>query len=330
MRRISGQALYLAGVVVAGALLLGYVVWPEAQAGPRRLALEDIPFDGAAAYKYLREVCDFGPRPSGSQAMLAQRRLLVEHFKKCGADVWLQSFQARHPLDGSAVPMANVIARWHPRRGERVLLCAHYDTRPFPDRDPRNPRGMFLGANDGGSGVAVLMELATRLGKLPGELGVDVVLFDGEELVYDEVGEYFLGATHFARQYAAQPPESPYRWGVLLDMVGGADLHLPQEINGLSWEDTRPLIASLWATARRLGVREFLARRGREVRDDHLKLHDIAQIPICDVIDFDYPYWHTEQDTPRHCSALSLAKVGWVLEAWLREESTGSRPKDQR
>ena len=329
MRNVSGQSLYLAAVVVIGGLVIGYVVWPEAQAGPRRLALEDIPFDGAAAYKYLREACDFGPRPSGSKAMLAQRRWLVEHFKTCGAEVSLQSFQVRHPLDGSAVPMANVVARWHADRNERVLLCAHYDTRPFPDRDPRKPKGVFLGANDGGSGLAVLMELATRLAKLPGDLGVDVVLFDGEELVYDEVGEYFMGASHFAREYVREPPETPYRWGVLLDMVGAADLHLFQEVTGLRWQDTRPLISSLWGTARHLGVREFVARRGSEVRDDHLPLHDIAQIPTCDIIDFDYPYWHTEQDTPRHCSPLSLAKVGWVLEEWLRQESTGNPAKDQ-
>ena len=330
MRKISGQVLYLAGVLVASAAVVGYVMWPEAQAGPRRLALEDIPFDGAAAFKFLRQACDFGPRPSGSKAMLAQRKWLVEHFEACGADVELQSFKARHPLDGSTVPMANVIARWHTDRPERVLLCAHYDTRPFPDRDPRNRKGTFVGANDGGSGVAVLMQLATRLGKLPGELGVDIALFDGEELVFDEVGEYSLGAAHFARQYVRQPPASPYRWGVLLDMVGDAELHLPQEINGLRWDDTRPLVSDLWGTARRLGVREFIARRGVEVRDDHLPLHDIAGIPTCDVIDFDYPYWHTEQDTPRHCSALSLAKVGWVLEEWLREQGALRSPRQNR
>jgi glutaminyl-peptide cyclotransferase len=322
MRKISGQSLYVAFVLVASAAVLGYAVWPEAHAGPRRLALRDIPFDGAQAYSYLKEMCRFGPRPSGSKAMATQRAWLVEHFKAHGADVSLQSFNARDPLDGSAVPMANVIARWHAARTRRILLCAHYDTRPYPDRDPQNPRGQFVGANDGASGVAVLMELAKRFAAMKGNLGIDVVLFDGEEYIFGDQGEYFLGSTHFAREYAAEPPQHPYSWGVLLDMVGDAELRIYEEPNSLSWPDVRPLVESLWGTARRLGVREFVARPGNvPVRDDHLPLHDIAGLPVCDIIDFDYPYWHTQQDAPQHCSALSLAKVGWVLQEWLDEQA---------
>ncbi|HET6883712.1 MAG TPA: M28 family peptidase [Pirellulales bacterium] len=319
MRRISGQSLYVAAVLLASAAALGYAVWPEAHAGPRRLALRDIPFDGVQAYQYLKEMCRFGPRPSGSKAMLRQRDWLVEHFKAQGGDVALQAFRARDPRTGAAVQMANVIARWHADRARRVLLCAHYDTRPYPDRDPQDSRGRFVGANDGASGVAVLMELAKRLGSLKGNLGVDVVLFDGEEYVFGDTGEYFLGSTHFAREYVAEAPQQPYLAGVLLDMVGDAELQIYEERNSLSWPDARPVIEGLWSTARRLGVREFIARAGQEVRDDHLPLHDIAGLPVCDVIDFDYPYWHTQQDSPEHCSALSLAKVGWVLEEWLSE-----------
>jgi hypothetical protein len=319
MRKISGQSVYVAAALGVSAVVLGYAVWPEAQAGPRRMTLREIPFDGNQAFSYLREMCRFGPRPSGSKAMLEQRQWLVEHFKSLGAEVSLQSFNARHPLDGSAVPMANIIARWHAQRPRRVLLCAHYDTRPYPDRDPRNPRGRFVGANDGASGAAVLMQLAKRFASLKGDLGVDVVLFDGEEYVFDDRGEYFLGSIHFAREYVATPPEHPYLWGILLDMVGDADLRLNQEQNSLSWPDTRPLVESIWQTARRLGVREFIARPGHEVRDDHLPLHDIAGLRVCDIIDFDYPFWHTQQDSPEHCSALSLAKVGWVLDEWLGE-----------
>ena len=319
MRKISGQSLYVAAVLLASAAALGYAVWPEAHAGPRRLALRDIPFDGGQAYQYIKEMCRFGPRPSGSKAMLRQRDWLVEHFKAQGGDVALQAFRARDPRTGAAVQMANVIARWHSDRARRVLLCAHYDTRPYPDRDPQDSRGRFVGANDGASGVAVLMELAKRLGSLKGNLGVDVVLFDGEEYVFGDTGEYFLGSTHFARESVAKAPQQPYLAGVLLDMVGDAELQIYEERNSLSWPDTRPVIEGLWSTARRLGVREFIARAGQEVRDDHLPLHDIAGLPVCDVIDFDYPYWHTQQDSPEHCSALSLAKVGWVLEEWLNE-----------
>ncbi|HVA46312.1 MAG TPA: M28 family peptidase [Pirellulales bacterium] len=328
MRKISGQAVYVAVVLLVSVAVLSYAIWPEAHAGPRRLTLRDIPFNGTRAYSYLRQACGFGPRPSGSKAMSLQRQWLAEHFKSLGAEVSLQSFTVRHPLDGSAVPMANVVARWHPDRPRRVFFCAHYDTRPFPDRDPHNRRGKFVGANDGASGVAVLMELAKRFSALKGEMGVDVVLFDGEEFMFEERGEYFLGSTHFAREYVAEPPAVPYEWGVLLDMVGDSNLRLYQEENSVTWTDTRPLVQEIWGLARRLGVHDFIDRTGPNVRDDHLPLHEIAKLSVCDIIDFDYPFWHTQQDSPEHCSALSLAKVGWVLQEWLERTAVPQAPAD--
>jgi hypothetical protein len=328
MRKLSGQSWYLLTVVVVSASLIGYLLWPEAQAGPQRLSLKDIPFDGAQAYAYLKQICDLGPRPSGSAGMRAQQELLVKHFEQCGAEVELQSFKVRHPRDGSPVAMANLIARWQPQLRERILLCAHYDTRPFPDRDRIRPRGRFIGANDGASGVALLMELAHRLPELRGKRGVDIVLFDGEELVYGEYDEYFLGSTHFAREYVANRPGPTYRWAVLLDMVGDAELRIAQEINSLRWPESRPLIESIWSTAKKLGVREFVSRRGFELRDDHLPLHDIGGIAACDIIDFEYPYWHTEEDAPDKCSALSLAKVGWVIEEWLAAAAGGEATRE--
>jgi glutaminyl-peptide cyclotransferase len=254
--------------------------------------------------------------------MRAQQALLVKHFEELGGAVELQEFSARHPVSGEPVAMANLIARWHTERTERILLCAHYDTRPFPDRDPLSPRGVFVGANDGASGVAVLMTLAERLATLPGRHGVDVALFDGEEFIFPEnLGMeqdlYFRGSEYFAREYVSSRPGYRYRYGVLLDMVGDADLSIPQEGTMLAWRDTRPLAQQIWGVARQLGVREFVAREGPPVRDDHLMLHDIGKIPCVDLIDFTYDAWHTEGDTPARCSALSLAKVGWVAQTWL-------------
>jgi Zn-dependent M28 family amino/carboxypeptidase len=203
-----------------------------------------------------------------------------------------------------------------------VLLCAHYDTRPLPDQeiDPmKKQRGVFIGANDGGSGVAVMMELAHLMPQLESHFGVDFLLLDGEELVYDSDRDpYFLGSEHFAQQYRDNRPEHKYRWGVLLDMVGDANLQLYQEENSVTWRDTRPLVAQIWGLAQRLGVSEFIARPKYQIRDDHLAMRNIAKIPTCDVIDFDYPFWHTEGDTPDKCSAESLAKVGWVLYEWFQ------------
>jgi hypothetical protein len=260
--------------------------------------------------------------------MLQQQALLERHFREQGAQVQWQRFRVRHPVDGSPVELANLVVHWHPERRQRILLCAHYDTRPFPDRDPdpRGRRGLFVGANDGASGVAVLMELGHLMPQLDGDWGVDFVLFDGEELVYDDQRDpYFLGSRYFSQSYVRQPPEYRYRAAVLLDMVGDKHLELFQERHSMRWRDSRPLVEQIWRVAQEVGVAEFVARRGHEVRDDHLMLHNIAGIPSCDIIDFDYgppgtsiSYWHTRHDTPEKCSAESLAKVGYVVWEWLR------------
>lgn len=283
-----------------------------------RFRLEDIPFPGAQAYDYLKKLCQIGPRPSGSKGMEAQQKLLVDHFTNLGAKVELQQFQFPHPIDQKPVIMANVIVRWHPERAERVLLCTHYDTLPFPLRDPKNPRGRFVGANDGGSGTALLMAMGHEMPKLPVALGVDFVFFDAEEFMFTENGRFFVGSEYFATRHVQDKPPYRYRWGVLLDMVGDADLQLYQEATSVGWKDTKPLVADIWGVAAKLGVREFVPRVKHDVNDDHIVLHDQGKIPTCDIIDFDYPAWHTQADTPEHCSALSLAKVGWVLTEWLK------------
>jgi len=295
------------------------------------LRLEDIPFNGALAYGHLKQLCDIGPRHSGSQAMVQQQKFLAEFFEKLGAKVEFQRFKAPYPPDGPDkqmighdVPMANMIVRFNPETRERIMFCGHYDTLPFPLHDPVDRGGRFVGANDNGSGIAVLMELGKRLAENPSKVGVDFVFFDGEEFIFKDNGKYFFGSEHFADQYARRPPPFRYRYAVLLDLAGGVDLELRKELNSLSWRDTEPLVKQIWATAARLGVKEFTARPSIDfVRDDHLALHDMAGIPACDIIGMDsyIKYWHTQGDTPEHCSPLSMAKVGWVLEEWLRGQS---------
>jgi hypothetical protein len=328
----SPQTLFLWGaiaLIAAVAIALAvYTFGGRLWAGD--LKLKDIPFDGARAYGYLKQLCDLGPRPSGSEAMTAQQKLLAEHFEKLGAKVEFQRFTAPYPLDGPDetmfghdVPMANLIVRWNPEARERVMICGHYDTLPFPLEDPKNKKGRFIGANDNGSGVAILMELGNELAKDPPKIGVDFVFLDGEEFLFSYEGKFFLGSEYFARDYAENPPAFHYRSAVLLDMVGGEELNLPQDLVSVSWSDSRPLVDEICATAARLGVREFVPRSSVEaIRDDHLALHDVGKIPSCDLIGMAayQKYWHTQDDTPEHCSALSLAKVGWVLREWLRKQ----------
>jgi len=338
-RSMFQSAFLLVSFLVAGAMVTGALLWGQWAPRPMRhidpekhqsdLTLAQIPFDGERAFKYIEQLCEIGPRPSGSAGMRRQQELLTKHFTDLGGQVELQKFRYRHPENGSWVPMANLIVRWHPERRERILLCAHYDTLPFPMLDPVDPRGRFVGANDGASGTALLMELGRHMPELPGPYGVDFVLFDAEEFIFDQHDRYFIGSEYFARQYRKlqqqRKPPYRYRWGVLLDMIGDADLQIFQERYSMSWPETRPLVERIWSTADRLGVKEFIAKKGHAVRDDHLPVRNIGRIPCCNIIDFDYPPWHTRGDTPDKCSALSLAKVGWVVLEWLKGQTGDDR-----
>lgn len=324
---IFGITLLVGGAAAWGLLRL----WNGPPRNADAPASWDIPaaFDEDRAYGYLEQIVGFGPRPSGSEGMQRQQAYLVEHFTGAGAEVELQEFETRHPETGERVVMANLIARFRPTATKRYLLCAHYDTRPFPDRDSTNPRGVFVGANDGGSGTAALMEMAHHVASLPESIGIDLVLFDGEEFVFDSQRDpYFLGSTYFARSYAASantrgPGQPGYTAGVLLDMIGDRELQLYYERN--SWNYARDVTVEIWNTARRLGIDAFQPRIRHLVRDDHLPLNQIAKIPTADLIDFDYPrpgfrhqsYWHTEQDTLDKCSGRSLTAVIFVLHTWL-------------
>ena len=279
-------------------------------------------FSGPRAFAHLETISGLGPRPSGSPAMVQQRALLAAHFRAAGGIVHGQAFQIRDRRTGAPVHMENLVVEWHPGRRDRVLIGAHYDTRPFPDRDPVDPKGVFIGANDGASGVALLMELARAMPSLPGPVGVDFVLFDAEEYVVANRDPYFLGSTFFARQYAAEQQagrqQHRYRCGVIVDMVADRDLELWQEQQSVNWPDTSPIVDAIWTVAARRNVRQFVPRPKYTVEDDHVPLRMIGKIPTCDIIDFDYPHWHTMQDTPRQCAPESLEAVGGVLLEWLR------------
>jgi len=258
--------------------------------------------------------------------------MVAGHFKAMGATLREQPFSTQHPLTGERVNMVNLIGSWHPEHTQRVVVAAHYDTRPHPDQetDPERLKLPFLGANDCASGVALLMEIAHHLNDLNTPWGVDLVIFDGEELVYghhpDTQGEYFLGSKEFARVYVedveARQSRNRYAAGLVLDMVGGSKLQINQEPNSLNLAAN--LVRDVWAVARQLDAKGFKFRVGREVLDDHLALNN-AGIPTIDLIDFDYPYWHKADDLPKNCSADSLAEVGHVVTAWLAQPKRRTR-----
>src|SRR5262249_38695733 len=204
--------------------------------------------------------------------------------------------------------MTNLIVSWYPRLEQRVILCAHYDTRPIADqeRNRRDWRKPFLSANDGGSGVALLMELAHHMKGLKTEVGVDFVLFDGEEYVFDpNRDKLFFGSQYFARDYQKSRPKFRYRAAILLDMIGGKNAQFPAEGNSVFFAG--PRVAQVWKIAADHNCTAFKERvADYSVDDDHIHLNRIARIPAIDIIDFKYPHWHRLSDVPENCSAERL------------------------
>lgn len=321
--------LALAGL---SALLIAAGLWvwkaSDAQTRGQNIALNPAPIDGERAYGYLKKICAIGPRIAGSEANELQRKMVAEHFQKLGATLTEQPFNARHPLTGKPVAMMNLVASWFPDRTERLVIAAHYDTRPHPDQetDPARKALPFIGANDGASGVALLMEIAHHMNDRKTPYGVDLVLLDGEELVYDRLGEFFLGAKEFARRYKSGQRDRSikYRYvaGLILDMVGDADLNIMPEVNSVKLAPQ--VVREVFDIAARLKAKGFINRPGPEVLDDHLAFND-ARIPTADIIDFDYPAWHTADDLPDRCSAKSLEEVGRVVTAWIDVPNKGRR-----
>jgi glutaminyl-peptide cyclotransferase len=281
-------------------------------------------FDAARAMGYLTDICNIGPRLSGTDGMKKQQELLEGHFKPLADAVRWQRFDGTQRSVHAPVPMANMIVSWKPERRRRAIVCSHYDSRPHADQeqDPRRWRMPFVSANDGGSGVALLMEMAHRVKDLDTSVGIDFVLFDGEEYVFDRDDEYFLGSKQFAREYrkARLKDRNPplYVGAVLLDMVGGKSARFPVEQN--SWFKASALVKQVWGIADELKSPAF--RPGEmskvPVQDDHVPLNDIAGIPTVDIIDFDYPHWHRITDVPENCSGDTLAAVARVLSVWLQ------------
>jgi len=279
-------------------------------------------FDRNRAWSHLEAQCAFGPRYAGSPGYAKcldylQRTLQAEAdaaraAQGTAARVQRQGFTAQ--VAGKPVAFANILAHFPSALQQpkgRILLCAHWDTRPRADeeQDPARQGSPILGANDGASGVAVLLEVARLLAARPCPYTVTIALFDGEDFAL-EPSEMLAGS----RAYAAAPWPAKPEWGVLLDMVGDADLRLPQEAHSLA--RATDVVERLWAAAARAGCPAFVRSRGVSVVDDHWPLIE-AGIPTADVIDFAYPAWHTLGDTPRRCSRDSLAQVGRALQEML-------------
>lgn len=273
-------------------------------------------FDRGTAWRYLEAQLAFGPRPVGVPAHEKLKEYLAAELRKTTDDVQLQ--QWTDPT--LKLPLTNLIARYPGQGSGSVLLAAHWDTRPTAeyDPDPANRSKPIPGANDGASGVAVLLELARVLKANPPPVTVWLIFFDGEDYG-PGTDRMFIGSRYFAKN---QPPGTP-RKGVLLDMIGDADLSVPKE--QISLERAPEVIAEVWAAARKAGHAAYFPDRvGDSVYDDHVPLLD-AGIACIDVIDFEYAPWHTLADTADKCSPRSLGVIGETMVAWIYSQGTGVR-----
>ncbi|HTU90055.1 MAG TPA: M28 family peptidase [Gemmataceae bacterium] len=326
MRRVAGRSA-LAVLLMLGieGCMNGSAEPPpkksgDAFAADREEPIKPADFDAKRAHGYLEALCKIGPRISGSDGMKKQQQMLEKHFKDQGGQIDWQRFTATQKSDPrrQEVSMANLIVSWHPDRERRVILCSHYDTRPLADRerDARDWRKPFLSANDGGSGVALLMELAHHMKDMNLNVGVDFVIFDGEEYVFEERDEYFFGSKYFGRQYRRARGKPFYAAAILLDMVGGKKPHFP--IDPYSWEHAADLVRAVWNIARELECSAFDANAvGQSMLDDHVALNQNG-IPAIDIIDAKYPHWHKLSDVPDNCSGASMEQVAKVLSVWLQ------------
>lgn len=297
MRALAG-ALVLAGLLGCGG---GDATRAD---GPRTR------FDGRRAHAYVRRQLEFGPRVPGTEGHRRAGDWLVATLRETADTVLVQEW-VHVTARGDSLPMRNVLARFRPANSERVLYVAHWDTRPVAEKDPDPARrsSPIPGANDGGSGVAVLLGVADVLASAPPGIGVDLLLVDGEDygdFARDE--DVFIGS----RWFADHLPSPDYRplFGVVWDMVGDRDLRIYQET--YSVQAAPEVVARVWGVARELGYAGvFVPQVKYAVADDHLPLIRRG-LRVIDVIDFDFPFHHQLADDLSAVSAEALQVVGDV------------------
>ena len=281
-------------------------------------------FNADSAYSYIEAQVKFGPRVPNSSAHKNCGNYLAEQLERFGAKVYSQHADLM-AYDGTILKARNIIGSYKPETKKRVLLCAHWDSRPYADQDEeKHHRTPIDGANDGASGVGVLLEIARQIQMKTPEIGIDIVFFDAEDYGIPDFYEgtykpdtWCLGAQYWGRI----PHVSDYkaRFGILLDMVGAKDATFYYE--GFSARTANHAMKKIWDMAEQLGYgRYFIRQEGGEVTDDHVYVNQFLQIPCVDIIHYDpqghtgfNPTWHTTDDTIEHIDKATLHAVGQTV-----------------
>lgn len=277
-------------------------------------------FSSDSAYKYIETQVNFGPRVPNTEPHSQARNYFELKMKQYAGRnaVFTQEFTSEGYNE--TLELANIIAAFNPTSQDRIMLSAHWDTRPRADEDSARQSEFIQGADDGGSGVGVLIELARILSENPPPIGVDIVLFDGEDYgTQGDLSNYFLGS----RYWSKNPPVPGYspRFGILLDMVGAENAVFPKESYSMSYAPN--LVNELWGIASEKGHDNlFLNENGAGVLDDHYIIYQNTRIPTIDIINHSVgengntqfaPHWHTHQDNLNIIDKSTLQAVGDVL-----------------
>lgn len=320
----TGVALLLAAVLWTGCT--GDDPTPATPPRPELPALPPTPlFDADSAYAFVQQQVDFGPRVPATPAHQACGDWLVAKLKAHGAEVIEQTGQVTI-YTGQKLPLRNIFARFNPAAKDRLLLFAHWDTRPFADKDDERRNEPIDGANDGASGVGVLLEIARHLSAKDHGPGVDILFTDVEDygqpsgaMGLDErsIDTWALGAQYFAKNPVI--PGYTARFGILLDMVGARDAKFYRE--ALSMQYAPAVVNKVWRTAEGLGHGDrFIPETKYFVgTDDHVPINQVLRIPSIDIIQYDPatqafgPYWHTHDDNMDVIDRETLRVVGRVV-----------------
>lgn len=289
-------------------------------------------FDADSAYEFCKTQLTFGPRVPNTLAHDKCAAYLIGKMKGYTDNVIVQKGQV-YAYDQTVLKFQNIIASWNPETNNRILLCAHWDSRPYADYDPdpKNRRKPVDAANDGASGVGVLLEVARQLNLLAPPIGVDIILFDVEDYGPPQ-NQIMNNSDQFWGQGAAYWANNPHKtdyfakYGILLDMVGASNATFLME--GFSMQYAADIVNSVWATGNRIGYSSyFLYEKGGTITDDHVPINKIRNIPTIDVIHLDknsetgfYPFWHTTGDTFDKIDKNTLKVVGQTVLTVIYEE----------
>jgi len=272
-------------------------------------------FSGVKAFQYLEKQCEFGPRNPGSTGHKEFANYLENFLKERFDNILIQDFEYIEPVTESLRKGKNFIVQFNQDAKYRLLIGAHWDTRAISDQDKNIEHKTLpvLGANDGGSGTAILMTLYDMFTADEPPIGIDLVFFDAEDVGRSFEGNTFaVGSEFFSKNLPIKKPD----FAIIVDMVGDKQLNLP--IERFSYNIAPKKVKEIWDMAEDLSLNAFEKRIVEEIYDDHVPLWENAQIPAIDIIDFKYPnlfynHWHTQQDIPENCSPKSLEQVGTLL-----------------